>query len=211
MERFIGIDAHTASSTIAVMGTKRRIRELRVDTHGQTLVETIKGIAGNRHICFEEGTLSEWLYEVLEPLAAEVVVVQPKKREGPKSDSSDAWGLADDLRTGAVKGVVFKASRRFQALRQAVRGHQMVTQDLVRAKNRVKALFRSRGVHVEREIYKGAWPLEVVGRPLFEAMPSRSNPPKPWPNRGPARSMVPISIKRPKRLHSHHQQREQPT
>ncbi len=151
MDRYIGLDVHSQSCTLAVEDARgKRLDERVLDTNGKVLVACLQGIAGTRHLCLEEGTQSAWLYELLEPHVAEVVVVQPEKRRGNKSDALDAWALAERLRTGAKTGRVFKAPRRFTALREAVRGYEMATKDLVRAKNRLRAAFRARGVSVAR-------------------------------------------------------------
>ena len=39
-------------------------------------------IPGRLHLCLEEGTQSAWLYELLEPHVAEVVVAVPPKKQG---------------------------------------------------------------------------------------------------------------------------------
>jgi transposase len=147
MERYIGIDAHSETCTVAVMGSAgRRLREAKVETQGKMLRELIGMVPRRRHVCLEEGAQSEWLYELLEPLVEEIVVVRPQKREGPKSDSIDAWSLADGLRRGVLPTPVFKAPGSFTGLRQAMRAHQLIQRDLVRAKQRVKALYQSRGL-----------------------------------------------------------------
>jgi transposase len=154
MDRYIGLDVHSKSCTLAVEDARgKRLTERVLDTHGKVLVECLQGVAGTRHLCLEEGTQSAWLYELLGPHVDEIVVVQPEKRRGNKSDAIDAWALAERLRTGAKTGRVFKAPRRFTSLREAVRGYEMATQDLVRAKNRLRAAFRARGVSVAREVF----------------------------------------------------------
>jgi transposase len=154
MDRYIGLDVHSQSCTLAVEDARgKRLTERVLDTNGKVLVEFLQGLAGTLHLCLEEGTQSAWLYEVFEPHVAEIVVVQSEKRRGNKSDSIDAWTLAERLRTGAKSGRVFKAPRRFTALREAVHGYEMATQDLVRAKNRLRAVFRARGVSVAREVF----------------------------------------------------------
>ena len=91
MHRYIGLDVHKQSCIAAVMGpTGRRLPEQRMETNGKVIREFVSSVAGTRHVCFEEGTQSDWLYEVLEPIADEIVVAVPGKPRGPKSDSADA-------------------------------------------------------------------------------------------------------------------------
>jgi hypothetical protein len=75
------------------------------------------------------------------------VVTVPQSR-GAKSDERDAFHLAEQLRTGAVKNWVFKEPGAYRTLRELGRTHAMLVQDVVRVQNRIKALYRSRGVAV---------------------------------------------------------------
>jgi transposase len=155
MDRYIGIDVHSQTCTVAVMsGAGKHLREFVVETNGRTLMDAIKGIAGDKHVCLEEGTQSNWVVELLQPIAARVVVIQPEKRCGQKSDSVDARHLAERLRLGGVRSPVFKPGRQLASLRDAVRGHQVIQRDLIRAKNRLRAIFRSRGIAgLDRTMY----------------------------------------------------------
>lgn len=149
MERYIGIDAHKQSCTVAVVGPSGKRLQLQVvPTMGTELVQCVRSIAGQRRIHLEEGTQSAWLYELLSPHAVEVVVtVAERRKSGNKSDAEDAWNLAERLRRGALDVRVFKGPSLMSALRAAVRAHVLLTRDLTRAKNRLQAIFRSRGLH----------------------------------------------------------------
>ena len=154
MQRFIGLDAHGQSCTFCVMGPSgRRLGHHVVETNGKALVERLRAIAGERHVCMEEGAHSEWLYELMQPHAKRIVVTQPLGRRGNKSDQIDAWALADLLRRDALERSVYKSPETFTALRQAARGYVAVQRDLVRAKCRLNALYRSRGETPNAEIY----------------------------------------------------------
>ncbi len=147
MERYIGLDAHGASSTFGVIGPSgRKLRKDVVETNGATLVKYLRNVPGRKHLCLEEGTHSAWLYEILSPHVEEIVVAGIGKREGQKSDVIDAFRCAEDLRTGAIKTRVFKAPLRFSRLRELSRVHSMLVGDVVRVQGRVKAMYRSRGV-----------------------------------------------------------------
>jgi transposase len=147
MKRYIGLDVHAASTTFAVLSESgKRVGAHVVETNGQALVEQLKTIPGKRHVALEEGTQSAWVYEILSPHAEEVIVVKVPESRGQKNDERDAFHLAEQLRTGGLKGSVFKKVGEFQTLRELARTHAMVVQDSVRVQNRIKALFRSRGV-----------------------------------------------------------------
>jgi hypothetical protein len=147
MERYIGLDAHGASCTFGVIGPSgRKLRQDVVETHGAALVQYLRNIPGRKHLCLEEGTHSAWLYEILSPHVEEIVVAGIGKSRGQKNDTLDAFQRAEDLRTGAITTRVFKAPRRFGRLRELSRVHSMFVGDLVRVQNRLKVMYRARGV-----------------------------------------------------------------
>ena len=149
MERYIGLDVHAASTTFAVIGESgKRLGSHVVETNGQALVEQLKTIPGKKYVCLEEGTQSARLDEILSPHAEEVVVAMVPESRGQKDDQRDAFGLAERLRTGAIERKVFKEVGEYRTLRELAHAHAMVVQDVVRVQNRIKALFRSRGVAV---------------------------------------------------------------
>jgi transposase len=124
-----------------------------VETNGPSLVEAITSIAGQRHVCLEEGTQSEWLYELLEPHAVEVVVTVPERQRGNKNDAKDAHQRAEELRIGSKLTTVFKPQGKFSGLRSAVRAYTTTVRDRSRVKNRLKALYRARGISCTSEVY----------------------------------------------------------
>ena len=149
MERYIGMDVHAASCTLAViLETGRKLRDFPVETNGQALVEAIRMIPGHKHLVFEEGLQSAWLYETLCPHVDEIVVAGITESRGPKSDKRDAYGLAEKLRVGDLEKQVFKAPRQFTRLRELSRIHMTLVGDVVRAQSRIKSLYRSRGILV---------------------------------------------------------------
>jgi len=150
MDRYIGLDAHSTSCTIAVVGPSgRRLGSQVVETNGQALVEAMRGIPRPRHLCFEEGTQSAWLHELLSREVDELTVASITESRGPKSDARDAFGLAEALRLGAIATPVFKAPTRFALLRELARTYSMITRDVVRTQNRLKSVYRSRGIGTE--------------------------------------------------------------
>ena len=65
MDRYIGLDVHAASTTFAIVSpTGKRLGTRVVETNGQAVVEQLKTIAGQRHVCLEEGIQSTWMYEI---------------------------------------------------------------------------------------------------------------------------------------------------
>src|SRR6266511_2215637 len=149
MDRYIGLDVHAASTTFAVVGPSgKRLGTHVVETNGPAVIEQLKRIAGQRHVCLEAGTQSTWMHEILSPHAEQVVVIGVAESRGLKSDQRDAYGLAERLGTGAIERQVFKQTGAYTKLRELARMHTMIVQDVVRVQNRIKALYRSRGIAV---------------------------------------------------------------
>jgi transposase len=147
MERYLGLDVHAQSCTLAVISEAgKRLKDLVIETNGQALIEAIRLIPGRKHLCLEEGTQSAWLYEILEPYVDELVVVSPRRERGQKSDKIDAYARAEELRRGTLGTRVFKAPSSFALLRELAKSHLLVGRDLVRNQGRLKSVYRSRGV-----------------------------------------------------------------
>jgi hypothetical protein len=143
MDRYIALDAHASSCTVATVGSSgRRLHSQVVETNAGALIRVLRGVPGTRHLCLEEGTHARWLYEVLSPHVEEIVVAGVRESRGRKSDKLDAFGLAEQLRIGAVKRKVYKKRGEFGALRHRAKAYTLLVADSVRVQNRIKSLFR---------------------------------------------------------------------
>jgi transposase len=123
-------------------------------------------------VTFEEGTLSQWLYEIIEPLVERVIVCNPRRNrlleEGNKGDKIDTRKLADLLRTGMVKPVYHERGGS-GPLKELVGFYVSIVSDTTRVMSRLKAVYRSRGIQtVGRSVYlennREGW-LEKLDRP----------------------------------------------
>ncbi len=147
MERYLGIDMHRDSCTAVVLsaGGKKTGQQV-VPTEAAALVQYVKSLSGELHVCVEEGEWSEWLVELLSPWVRRLVSCPAVGRQGPRNDAMDARELAERLRTRRTGTPVFKPPREWARLREAVRVEAKLLQDAVRAKQRLKSLYRRRGV-----------------------------------------------------------------
>lgn len=171
MTRYIGLDVHCASSTAAVVNKRgKRVCSEVLQTNGEALVQFVKRQVRPVEVCLEEGVQSGWLVEVLSPHVANVVVTTVSRRRGSKSDADDALQLARRLAAGDIERPVYKSVGAYAQLRQLVKAHRFVTQDTVRMQNRIKAIYRSRGVTVagdsvyratQREMWLAQLPLHA--------------------------------------------------
>jgi len=174
MERYIGLDAHGSSCTLAVVSQSgKRLASHVVETNAKSLIAVIRAIPGRRHLCLEEGTLADWLYEVLSPDVEQLVVAAVGESRGQKNDRRDAFGLAESLRIGALTREVYKERGAFRALGYRAKAHRFVVSDAVRVMNRIKSVFRSRGLQVSgKAVYSESGRTAWVKRLPADARPA---------------------------------------
>jgi transposase len=140
------LDAHATSCTFGVISEKgKRLKHQVVETSARSLIDFVKTVRRPRYLCLEEGTQSAWLYEVLRPRVDEIVVTRIDESKGPKDDVLDAFQLAEKMRIGTVRPV-FKHRGPFSKLISLSAVYGKLNTDKTRAQNRLKALYRSRGV-----------------------------------------------------------------
>jgi transposase len=148
--KYVGLDVHKASISLAVLDSQGKLlSEAIIKTEASAIVEFFKGLTGSVHLTFEESTHAQWLFELLQPLVAKLVVCDPKHNHlllsGNKTDRQDAHKLAALLRGNLLKSV-YHSARSMRALKERVRLYENLTQDSTRVSNRIKAMFRSRGI-----------------------------------------------------------------
>ena len=79
-EKYIGLDVHQATISVAVMDSQGKIiMESILETKASTLLEFLAGLRGSLFVTFEERTWAAWLYDLLKPHVAEVLVCNPRK------------------------------------------------------------------------------------------------------------------------------------
>jgi transposase len=146
--KYIGMDVHTAMTVIAVLSaTGKVVAEAIIETKASAILDFIKSQRGTLWVTFEEGTQAAWLYDLIQPHVAKVVVCDPRKitTEGNKADRPDAKRLAELLRTNALTPV-YHGEHSTKDLKELARSYSAIVRDGTRAKNRLKALFRARGI-----------------------------------------------------------------
>jgi transposase len=146
--KYIGIDVHKATSVVAVVNhSGRLVAEAVLETSRNSLLDFIRSQRGTLHVAFEEGTYANWLFDVIAPHVAKLIVCDPRKigREGSKTDRLDAKKLADRLREGSLKPV-YHGEHSTRTLKELARSYVNLVRDCTRTKNRIKSIFRARGI-----------------------------------------------------------------
>jgi len=146
-EKYIGLDVHQATISVAVLDHSGKVvMECIVETKASTILEFLAGLRGTLAVTFEEGTSAAWLYDLLRPHVARLVVCNPRKnallKQGNKSDRIDARKLAELLRGNYLKSV-YHGESGVRTLRELARSYLTTTKDLTRVMSRLKAVYRS--------------------------------------------------------------------
>ena len=147
--KYIGMDVHKESISIAVMNSVGKVvMECVIETKASIILQFLNGLSGDLHVTFEEGTAVAWLYDLLKPHVARLVVCNPRRnallKVGNKSDRIDARKLAELLRGNQIQPV-YHGEHGLRALKELVRSYLTISKDLARVMTRVKALYRSWG------------------------------------------------------------------
>jgi transposase len=159
-EKYIGPDVHQATISVAVMdSTGKVVMESILETKAATILEFFAALRGTLWVAFEVGTWAAWLYDLLKPRVANLVVCNPRKiallKDGNKSDRIDARKLAESLRTNQLKPV-YHGENGVRMLRELCRSYLTIVKDLSRVMNRWKAVYRS-------------WAIPCAGRDVYYA------------------------------------------
>jgi transposase len=172
-KKYIGMDVHQATISVAVRDSAGKlVMESVIETKATTIQEFIRGLRGSLWVTFEEGTSAAWLYDLLKPEVAEVLVCNPRQnallRAGNKNDRVDARKLSDLLRAGLL-APVYHGDSGVRTLRELARSYLTITKDLTRVMNRIKGLYRSwaipcAGKKVYSLRHRGGWLEQISER-----------------------------------------------
>jgi transposase len=155
--KYVGLDVHQATTVSTVRDESGRVlARTVVPTEAVALLEYFRGMRGAIHVAFEEGTQAQWLHDLLVPVVHRVVVCdrRGKHQQGNKADMQDADELSDLLRCGRLRAVYHGTGERAR-LKELARTYANLVEDGTRVMQRVKALFRARGIRTPgRSVYQ---------------------------------------------------------
>jgi transposase len=165
-EKYIGLDVHQATISVAVLDSSGKlVMESILETKAATILDFFAGLRGTLSVTFEEGTWAAWLYDVLKPHVATLVVCNPRKnalvKDGNKSDRIDAHKLAELLYLNKLSSV-YHGETDVRMLRELARSYLTIVKDTTRVMSRLKAVYRSWAIPCAgRDVYyrrhRGEW------------------------------------------------------
>ena len=157
-DKYVALDVDSANIVAGVYDHNgKSVIEAQIRLEKKAIEQFLSGLKGRLHVTFEEGTQAAWLYEVIRPLASEVTVCDPRRNKlihsGNKSDRIDVRKLGELLRLGGLRSV-YHGEQSILGLKHLVHAYDRLSSDTTKTKNRLKAVFRGRGIGCRgREIY----------------------------------------------------------
>lgn len=148
--KFVGLDVHAETITVAVAEQEGEVRPLGViPNRVESLRKLVKklGPVGQLRFCYEAGPTGYVVYWQLTALGAKCEVVAPtlvpvKSGDRVKTDRRDALKLARNYRAGELTSV-WVPDAAHEALRDLVRAREAAKKDQLRARHRlIKFLLR---------------------------------------------------------------------
>lgn len=157
MMNVIAIDVGSEVSSVCILGRSGKVRlEETVATKVSNFKRIIKRVPRPRQVVFEEGTQAAWLWSELHGICDDLLICDPRKNRSLsgqfKNDRNDARNLGKRAQAKLLQRV-WHGGEELQRLREAVRAYQSLTEQSVRAKNQLKAVFRGRGIKVGNKAY----------------------------------------------------------
>lgn len=182
MRHFIGLDAHSATFTLAAVNRNNEVVfHRKLATSGRNLICAVGELEGPKGLTTEEGTLAQWIKTTLEPYVEELEVCDPRVNgwiadAEYNDDLESAVKLARLYRGGYTKAIPHP-HREGARLRRLFLHYYDLNREIVRYKNKIKATFRQRGIRARgRAVYsleeRSRWLERLTGHPSLRAQAS---------------------------------------
>lgn len=157
--KYVALDVDSANIVAGVYDSQGKCLMLtHLRNEAKVVQEFFRMLSGTVHVTFEEGAQAAYLHELIAPLVAEVVVCNSRENKllkaGNKSDQIDVGKLAKLLRLGELRPV-YQGAKGSQGLKQLSHSYAALVEDTTRTKNRLKGLYRGRGLSCKGEAIYG--------------------------------------------------------
>ncbi len=149
--QYLAFDVHQATCELSLRdGSGSVVMRGTVPTEATAILRVVKGAGPRVHVGFEEGAQAQWLHDLIVPHAEKVVVcnLRGERKSGNKSDRIDVDELSKRLRAGTLRSV-FHGTPSVLNLKELVRSYNNLVEDATRVMQRIKAMFRGRGIKTE--------------------------------------------------------------
>jgi len=154
MDKFIGLDIHSATFTLAVVDDRGElVGHTKRKTSETNLIEVVSNIQGRKGLTVEEGPLAQWVKLTLERYVDDFEVCDPKENRwisdaSYNDDATSAEKLAQLYRGGYTQAIEHP-DRDGMGLRRTFLHYRDLSKQVARFKNKVKATFRQGAVKTQ--------------------------------------------------------------
>jgi len=163
----IGLDAHSASFTMAVVNEAGKVtRCLSRPMSAENLIEAVTAVRGPTELIVEESGVAQWVKETLEPYVDKLIVCDPRHnrwihQEDFNDDRTSAIKLAQLRRMGEIKEIIHPSAEG-APLRREFYHYADLNKQIVRFKNKLKGTYRqvaipATGDGIYEESAHGEW------------------------------------------------------
>lgn len=147
---YVGLDIHTKRIAICVLSETGQVVQRTQVRSIDEMLRILKELSDRFEVCYEASCGYGHFHDLLQPLAARVVVAHPGRlrlifRSKNKNDRNDAERLAKLLYLGETPAV-HVPTLEVRTWRELINARSQVIAKRTRAKNTVRALLRSAGV-----------------------------------------------------------------
>jgi transposase len=158
----LGLDAHSASFTLAVLTPLGKLSSCRSNTtSAQNLIDAVSAVSGRKVLVVEESHMAAWVKRTLSPYVDKLVICDPQRnawiaKDEFNDDKSSAIKLAKLQLDGYIKEIIHPEEEGAK-LRSLFLHYYDLNQQLTRFKNKLKAVFRSEAIGTAgKQIYAEA-------------------------------------------------------
>jgi transposase len=155
--QYLAFDVHKATCEVSLRDASGSVvMRGTVPTEASAILRVVKGAGPRVHVAFEEGTQAQWLHDLIAPHAERVLVcnLRGERKSGNKNDRIDVDELSKRLRAETLRAVYHGAPSVLN-LKELVRSYNNLVEDATRVMQRIKALFRGRGIKSEgKAVYR---------------------------------------------------------
>lgn len=173
----IGLDAHSASFTLAVLNKHGKICScLSRETSAENLIDVVSQVKGPKHLVVEESHLAQWVKSTLEPYVDKLIICDPKEnrwiaRADFTDDRQSAIKLAQLLIGGYIKEI-YHPDDGGAKLRSLFIHYHSLNRQISRFKNKLKAFYRQVGIKasgtsIYNENNRDIWKEKLKNYPHF--------------------------------------------
>jgi transposase len=166
---WLGLDAHAQNCVLAQLEDEGTPRQFwRVPTQGDKLVAQVRAIAArDKRLALEESNLARWLWQLLRPHVAQLVVCDARHNKlisthPNKKDARDAFALARLFRLHELKPVWQAPTDERALFKSAAQSYEEAVLRQTQLKQQIKSTFQHwglfpTGTRLYAEEGRGAW------------------------------------------------------